>query len=770
MQYIKAPYNFVPVSDSVVFPEWGNVVSHDIPFKDGESGTIRVKIKAESPIFVRNGQSPKDMENSGPTPSFSKHKGRYFIPGSSIKGAIRNVLEIMSFGKMDRINNDRYAVRDFENNNLYPKTNLIKEVQAGWLYLQDGKYKLEDCGKPGRISHIEIDKYYQTTFRNFFLVGGGFKSNDEEHKSAKFKYLKIFGSKSLSNTFNEYKPEKENNVDPRRFFTIDPSGTQKGTLVFTGQAGPRKEPENGKASGKIYEFIFFEPKEPIVLPDAVIENFFFAYYEYDKTQWSKDWEWRREQLFAGEKIPVFFRKTSNGKIKDMGLSFLYKIAYENAVKEVLPENHKQETTPDFAETMLGYIQNTGSLKGRVHFSHAINTNDAQEISEQNEALSSPKASYYPNYIEQNIKSGKVAGDYQTFMYNNANLSGWKRYPVHKDGTKNNKGTENVMTNFNPLQTGAEFELAIRVHNLRKVEIGALLSALTFHKTPDTYHTLGMAKPLGYGKSSVTIEGFEDFVHEQEEYMKSFEAYITAKLGKWIDSEQIKELIAMATEQENHGDSALEYMKMDMNDKNEFVEAKKQKEALRRYTKLQQIQANSGMKSLLEENERQERIANSNQAIAKEKQEFATGESLEAIAQKKLDDTEQQLKNRFNESKQTLQQEVKDLLDKIEQDKITINKQIQRKKEEQILNQGLNLDEVSDYKNGKEKIEQYLKNGGKLNDEDYQKIKDFLKRAYANVTSKKEKRRWDKFNKWTLEKKWVGPDRAKEWFEEIINTK
>ena len=51
---ITAPYNFVPLNEKVFYPPWSDDVSHDIPFSDGESGEIELKIEAKSPIFIRN--------------------------------------------------------------------------------------------------------------------------------------------------------------------------------------------------------------------------------------------------------------------------------------------------------------------------------------------------------------------------------------------------------------------------------------------------------------------------------------------------------------------------------------------------------------------------------------------------------------------------------------------------------------------------------------------------------------------------------------------
>src|SRR5690606_16949138 len=119
---LKAPYNFVPLSKKVVFPHWANVISHDIPFEDGLSGSFKVEIETQSPIFVRDGVSKKDGLNQDHNTinKFFRYKDKYCIPSSSLKGTIRNVLEIMSFGNIRKNTQDKtYAVRDLNNENLY---------------------------------------------------------------------------------------------------------------------------------------------------------------------------------------------------------------------------------------------------------------------------------------------------------------------------------------------------------------------------------------------------------------------------------------------------------------------------------------------------------------------------------------------------------------------------------------------------------------------------------------------------------------------------
>lgn len=96
---IKAPFNFVPLDANVFFPSWQKQISQDMPFDGCLSGTIDVSIKAETPIFIRNGHQQGTEDNSFSN-YVEKGKRQFFIPGSTIKGCIRSVVEIMSLGKM----------------------------------------------------------------------------------------------------------------------------------------------------------------------------------------------------------------------------------------------------------------------------------------------------------------------------------------------------------------------------------------------------------------------------------------------------------------------------------------------------------------------------------------------------------------------------------------------------------------------------------------------------------------------------------------------
>lgn len=65
--------------------------------------------------------------------SFSNVSNQYFIPATSIKGEVRNVLEILSFSKMDVDHNALFAQREWNNPELYSIKGNQLHILCGWL-------------------------------------------------------------------------------------------------------------------------------------------------------------------------------------------------------------------------------------------------------------------------------------------------------------------------------------------------------------------------------------------------------------------------------------------------------------------------------------------------------------------------------------------------------------------------------------------------------------------------------------------------------------
>lgn len=309
---IKAPYNFVPLENKAFYPSWANHISQDIPFEDGVSGSIEYTIEAKTPIFVRNGYK----KGNTPDPSFSQTPdGKYFIPGTSIKGEIRNVLEILSFGKMTQVQDARFGIRDLSNNpegQFYRQK--IQNVHCGWLYkrlAEDGseEYFINDCGTPGRIAPEVIDNHYGTALAMFgqnLALNRQYANNDDEEelRSAYNKYENILNicldnqdiEERLSGTFSTV-PDNYNRI----IADFSPNG-KKGCIVVTGQPSKR-DPESRR--GKYYEFVFFESNtnENEKIESQIIDDFITIHknnYDYKNI-------WKR-YLNEGKRVPVFFHE------------------------------------------------------------------------------------------------------------------------------------------------------------------------------------------------------------------------------------------------------------------------------------------------------------------------------------------------------------------------------------------------------------------------------------------------------------------------------
>lgn len=583
---IRSPYNFIPLEKEVFIPDWIDQISHDIPFSDGVSGKITLEMEAQTPVFVRNGQVGDTVDNS-----FSRtNDNRYFIPGTSIKGTIRNVLEIISHGKMRTNKNQLFAQREWGNSQLYNLKSKQTNFKCGWLkWDKENGYYIVDCGKPYRIGHDRIDEFLkQELFESYFSKKKGIDLNKKiklagieyDPKTAHFKYI-LVNQLGITLDNKSFEIDPDHNSSGSGFTRVKVSESQTGfmgTIVFTGQPDKWESPRPKKltkGAGKFYDFVFKNPSDD-ARKERITDDEFESYQTIYKD--SPDWKYWYDRI-DGTGIPVFFMKEKGQKMK-WGLALLFKLPYDNTPFETMYEAHKTEAY-DLADCIFGVVDKNRALKGRVSFGHAFCiTDDVSPIDEVRLVLSSPKASYYPMYISQSGKDSKTS-QYKT--YNDGVISGWKRYvaregvytPTMPPVTSNGQNvSDKIYTTFIPLPSGSKFRSTVIFHNLKPEELGALLSALTFHgyQERECYHLLGQAKPFGYGRIKVipTLEvytpGYQYF--DKETYMAKFEKMLVKK-GMSVN---VSQLITMACELRTGGQ--YEYMNLSMDkDGNEFQKAK-----------------------------------------------------------------------------------------------------------------------------------------------------------------------------------------------------
>lgn len=215
------------------------------------------------------------------------------------------------------------------------------------------------------------------------------------------------------------------------------------------------------------------------------------------------------------------------------------------------------------------------LKGRVNISHAFACGTPNKCGIVTTVLGSPKPSYGPLYAS----SG-------TWNDANAQIKGRKRYPVRTTLLPPNEGTDSQTCKFIPLDQGTSFKGRITFHNLKECELGALIAALTFNGHPECCHSIGEAKPLGYGKVKISIDklsviSIKDIFAKTDDptqqgtdyYFNKFKDVMTESIGTgWENSNSIRELCAMARGIDaNVNNNNFSYMRMSINrNENEFV--------------------------------------------------------------------------------------------------------------------------------------------------------------------------------------------------------
>ena len=533
---ITAPYNFVPLNKHVYLPDWADQISHDIPFKDGEDGYIEVTWENVSPLCIRDASTGDD--------GYSMHVKQpdgsrlYFLPGSSLRGMLRNTLNILAFGKMEQYDNRFFGYRIFDTQKTlgvkYQKE--MAKVKFGWLHKdesEDEKYVLYPC-KDGfdKILIEEVSKWYP-----------GYDEKKTSWERNNF----------IQRQSGCYFPKYEKYEDDKTY-----------CILATGQM-----------LGKEHELLISQPDKdhPISLGKKTIDSFFAV---YEPSPYFDEYQ---KLLKEGTDIPVSYISVSDGQGKNgiaaMGMGRMFRYPYKYDVSSLIEKEQPecQSGKRDLCETIFGWIGNENSAKGRVQICNALMANTIQEneLEEIVGVLGTPKASFYPLYLKQS------APGYQTYESDDACIAGRKRYRIH-DGDSvtelpKGNGNGNVTSILKFLPRNCKFKMRINVHNLRRVEIGALLSAITFHKTQGVYHNIGSAKGFGYGKlkcANLKLHGLNS--DKEEHYLKAFEMEMNADLGEeWRQTEEVRTLMAIMS---RHDDACLRMMEMDKNkspnEKNEYA--------------------------------------------------------------------------------------------------------------------------------------------------------------------------------------------------------
>jgi len=455
------PYTFIPLSKKVYILDENDVkqlqYAHDIPFSNGISGNINIDFNALSPICIKHSDNDQSINIDG----------KFFIPGSSLKGMVRNVFEILTLSNIrNYISDSRYSIRDLRSSDYELKSN-DKQQKSGLLIQLNNIFFVVKCSS---------DKY---TYKEIADIEGLGENEVKNERSVQGKYRKLENGYIFQNEKEEWK-----------------------VWFFSGFM-------NNKKNEYLFDIPEIKESKLIPLEEKEYKDFIFIHQHENENEAWRFWKKKLKNYksideisnddFSGV-VPCFFRtKEVDGKIvvKDLGFSYLYRQPYNNTIHSCLPKAYREDGV-DLSQAVFGYSSGKLCLKGRVMFSNSFIEN-VRLSQKQTFIMGKPKPTYYPFYLKQD-KQGALS----TYFSNEAEISGWKRYINHQKFSIGNKtGKRKVETTFTPLAENTKFRCEIKFHNLRPFELGALIVTLTFNgKQNECFHTLGFAKAKGYGKIKV----------------------------------------------------------------------------------------------------------------------------------------------------------------------------------------------------------------------------------------------------------------------------
>ncbi len=570
MSDFSSPYNFVPLSPFILTPNWASTVDQDHPLQQGLCGELDIEITTHTPLCVGGNQTPSSATSAGQVHFFKTPEQIPAIPGSSLKGMLRQVMSIATFGHFNQVENKKLSVRDIsKSNNFYLNTVILPRAQAGWLRFNNGQWQLTRC-QFTRVHQASIIEHFGLQEREW-----------KEAKIIQTRYSLLKGVQPVQFDLEKHKHHVEGIAERLG------QGVTQGHLVVTGQPGP----DYTKPNAKKWEFIFYNSTETINVPQQTVADFLFVHDTDDQSPWA----YWKDKTGSDQGVPVFWHPAAADKNqpKSMGLARMYRLAYDNSLHDAINNTsarHQTTSQADMAALIFGLSDDDvessrPSARGRINIGLALAQNPGALEWTDKTVLLGPKPGFYPAYIRQDFSSNK----YHTLMDRSPELAGWKRYPIKSYQMQSPQGKSNSEKAFVRLETLPEhsaFKAKIRFHNLLPVELGAILWCLDLGEKPNLRHSLGMGKPFGLGQVNIKINDVSCIIRPNDtstpsqpptetlascrllfcKYMdETWQAVTKDPTAKWLNSESIRQLLAMSDPTESKGrqlrylDSPKEYL-------------------------------------------------------------------------------------------------------------------------------------------------------------------------------------------------------------------
>jgi CRISPR-associated protein (TIGR03986 family) len=535
----RAPYNFIPLPEKVITVPVDELPDQGWYDPNLKTGYIDCELTTASPMFVRAGITPEQaaqQKEAKDLPDFFylNDRNEPIIPGSSLRGMLRTLTEIVTFSKISAVSGTHLVYRS-----VGGTTNHDVHYRNMMMHLD----REERTGKNM--------KYYTPLIRGGYMVKIG--PNDWAIRPAKEiggttyahiginedKFRKLTRVKNCQNAFEIFIQ-----TGPYEYQDVR-GGFLKIKFAKVTDSAPAARPglrpatlaRSGWMNSKKSEAVIYEPDpkaDLLSLTDEQVD----AYRE----QISKE----QEKLLGKHGVlnhgqPVFYIE-KDGNVVFFGHTRMFRMPYPNSPFDYVPSYAQTKEEPDhpnlvdYAEALFGYTRKVRTERGKQRqraYAGRVFCGDAQLVDGQTDIwlsdvpvtpkiLSGPKPTTFQHYLVQEEPNYYESGrnrdgstKYETKLRDFASPNSETVIRGHKFyWHKGQVGMEDICeaekkkpgdaqhTEIRPLKSDVSFKFRIRYENLKPEELGALVWILNIANDENIRLKIGMGKPLGMGSIKI----------------------------------------------------------------------------------------------------------------------------------------------------------------------------------------------------------------------------------------------------------------------------
>lgn len=603
-----APYNFVSLPEDVVQAQPPLNLN---TFKDGLSGSIHCKLTTKSPTYIRGMLQLSDYKTlREKTPAELTEDDKinmspYFhktgplspcIPGSSLRGMLRSLVEIISYSRVRWIADDQaffyrtVAVNDDPRSNNY--RGVMQNVRGGVIDWRDNQWQIQPSQLPNpSVFHPHIH-YFQ--IKNELAVK--VSPDLQEFPDVKFNKpnptilpYKEIRFEAIREEHNEWRNGRNIVIQKNRVKKISKATDQPTTVYeetnqgivprdnhapllsigFLMTSGNMMENRDYGNSPRHYHAVILKPDPNNHTGWKPIDPQAVRVYLDSLTDFQKERLGPNGVLVKGR--PVFFvDDPKSAEIIYFGHSPNFRIPARtdqwadrsadgrrpaSKVSDFVPVSALGFPVPDLTDVIFGWTEEKsnnkqvpwlgppGQFKGRISVSDArcVSTENlyVEPAPQTPKILGSPKPSAFQNYLSQDKEKGHNPDAKDSLAHYGTNpeqtaIRGTKGY-FHQGNRPeySTTGEGSQYTKIRALNPNVVFEFEIHFSQLREEELGALLWALTLPADDRNKYYHKIGMGKPYGMGSVRIDHTLTLINRQHRYSKIF----TDDISAWNTGEE-----------------------------------------------------------------------------------------------------------------------------------------------------------------------------------------------------------------------------------------